>query len=75
MAAGTWLNHCSVNHTCAEQWQGASQLPNAGREHFDEPLLTPQLMQASKSASVICVPGLYLWPEAGDDVKHLLLDS
>lgn len=67
MAAGTWLNHVQ----CRE----ASQLPNAGREHFDQPLLTPELMQASESALVICVPDLYLWPEAGDDVKHLLLDS
>lgn len=65
----------SASHTHTDQWQEASQLPNAGREHFDEALLTPQLMQASKSASVICVAGLYLWPEAGDDVKHLLLDS
>lgn len=53
----------------------ASQLSNEGREHFDQPLLTSQLMQDSESASAICVAGLYLWPEAGDDAKHLLLDS
>lgn len=65
----------SVSHTCAEQWQVASQVSNEGREHFDQPLLTPQLMQASESALAICAPGLYLWPEAGDDATHLPLDS
>lgn len=75
VAAGTWLNHTHVSSTRADRWQIASQLPNASREHFDQPILTLQLMQANESASVICVPGLYLWPEAGDDAKHLPLDS
>jgi len=75
MATGTWLDTHSVSSAHVDRWQIASQLLNASKEHLDQPILTLWLTQASESALVICVPGLHLWPEAGDDAKHLPPDS